>query len=85
MRGMERTYQYDEMSDKGHSGASCGPVSFSSFTSDQWRTWTLVYSTLTLQDILERRIEEYGRILWMWYQLGRNELISVDEVEKGHD
>jgi len=58
---------------------------FSSFTSDQWRTWTLVYSTLTLRDVLDeedRRIwQDFVDAVSIWTQ----RIISVDEVEKGHE
>ena len=57
---------------------------FASFTADQWRTWTLVYSTLTLRNVLgeeDRRIwQDFVDAVSIWTQ----RIISVDEVDKGH-
>ena len=37
--------------------------SFSGFTSDQWKTWTLIYSTMVLKDILPI----YDQKIWAYF------------------
>ena len=58
--------------------------SFSSFTADQWKTWTIIFSMYALHDML------YQEDLECWYLFVQacrilvTPLLKIDEAKKGH-
>ena len=56
----------------------------SSFTADQWKTWTNVFSLFALHDILEDDHFECWRLFVHASRLLSNSRITLDEAEKGH-